>query len=414
MLLLYNLVIKFYNAAIWLASFTNPKAKAWITGRKNLLEIIKSQVKNRNPSVWFHFASLGEFEQGRSVIENLKNDYPDKKIIITFFSPSGYQIRNNYALADHVFYLPVDSKKNAKTFIDLINPEIAVFTKYEYWYYYFSELSHQNIPIYVISAIFRKEQPFFKWYGKLHKRMLACVSHFFVQNQQSLDLLQSLKIKNATLSGDTRFDRVYENSTSGKEISLIKSYCENRFTLIAGSTWPHDENLLADIVRQNPEWKYIIAPHEITEEKIRRIEGLFPKTIRLSKLPEIDQTAIPVLIIDNIGMLSSLYQYAQIAYIGGGFGAGIHNTLEAAAFGIPVIFGPNYKKFKEAHDLIKVGAAFSVNDSSQLIQVIEKLKNKTIRENSGLRAKEYVQNQTGATRIILNHIYHNEPNFKAV
>jgi 3-deoxy-D-manno-octulosonic-acid transferase len=403
MLVLYDLAIKIYSSLIWLAAFNNSKAKAWISGRKNLLQYIEKEIKDTSPKIWFHFASLGEFEQGRSVIENLKKDHPDKKIVITFFSPSGYEIRKNYALADYVFYLPVDSKQNAKTFIELINPEIAIFTKYEYWYYYFKELKNKNIPLYIISAIFREQQPFFKWYGKLHREMLFCVTRFFVQNRQSLDLLSSLNLTNATLSGDTRFDRVYKNAQKPKQISEIEDFCGNSPVLIAGSSWLPDEKLLTALPSKYPDWKFIIAPHEIGANRIQEIEELFPGSIRFSNL-QLPTSNNQTLIIDNIGMLSSLYQYAEIAYIGGGFGAGIHNTLEAAAFGLPVIFGPNYKKFKEAHDLINLGAAFSINNSQQLLARVEGLQEKGYRDSCGLKAKEYVENQTGATRIILKHI----------
>ena len=402
---LYNVVIKIYSLLIWLAAFKNSKARAWINGRKNLLQYIEKEIQKTNPKIWFHFASLGEFEQGRSLIENIKKVNPDKNILITFFSPSGYEIRKDYALADYVFYLPIDTKKNARRFIELVNPEIAIFTKYEYWYYYFKELNKNQIPLYVISAIFRKQQPFFKWYGKLYREMLNYVSHFFVQNQQSLNLLNSLNISNATLSGDTRFDRVYENSLLKKDIPDIKAFCENSFSLIGGSTWPEDEKLIAALFKTNPEWKFIIAPHEIDENKLKIIENIFErKATRFSKLSPANLKSNSVLIIDNIGMLSSLYQYAKIAYIGGGFGAGIHNILEAAAFGIPVIFGPEYQKFKEANDLINIGAAFSVTDSKQLLQIVNNLKDNNYRNTCGLKAREYVKNQTGATTIILKHI----------
>ena len=416
MLVLYDLAIKIYSFLIWLAAFNNSKAKAWLRGRKNLLQYIEKEIEDTCPKIWFHFASLGEFEQGRSLVENLKKDNPDKKIILTFFSPSGYEIRKNYASADYVFYLPVDSKRNAKNFIELVNPEIAIFTKYEYWYYYFKELKSKDIPLYIISAIFREQQPFFKWYGKLHRKMLFYVTHFFVQNQQSLDLLKSLTIKNATLSGDTRFDRVYENALKPNHIPKIQSFCENSPVLIAGSSWLPDEKLLAALPSKYPGWKFIIAPHEVGENRLQEIEELFSGSIRFSNLSEgvlLDQTQnskLKFLIIDNMGMLSSLYQYAKIAYVGGGFGAGIHNTLEAAAFGLPVIFGPNYSKFKEAHDLINLDAAFSINNSQQLLQKVDGLQEESYRNSCGLKAREYVENRRGATRIILKYISHQSNN----
>lgn len=422
MLFLYNTVIRLYTLLVRLVSFKNEKAKAWIEGRKDLLKHIEKKIDKNVQYTWFHFASLGEFEQGRSVLEQLKIKQPDAHILITFFSPSGYQVRKNYALADHVFYLPIDTSKNAKEFIRLVNPKLAIFTKYEYWYHFFKELNHQKIPLYVISGIFRKNQPFFKWYGTLHREMLKCVSHFFVQNTESQILLKGLNINNATISGDTRFDRVAQNAVLPKSYSEIEAFCENYQVIIAGSTWPEDEVLIGELVKQYPDWKLIIAPHEITEGKIASLEKILSgNTIRYSALDlmkseirnlkseagslKIEKLQVPqTLIIDNIGMLSSLYQYGHIAYIGGGFGAGIHNTLEAAAFGLPIIFGPNYKKFKEAKDLIEVHGAFSVKDLSELKSSASKLIDENLIAEAGKAAKNYVDNNTGATSIILQQI----------
>ncbi|MEO8794465.1 MAG: glycosyltransferase N-terminal domain-containing protein [Daejeonella sp.] len=406
MLALYNLIVKLYSFLIWVASFNNLKAKALVNGRKNLLSKIKSDLKDHDPKVWFHFASLGEFEQGRTVIEHLKISHPEKKIIITFFSPSGYEVRKNYPLAENVFYLPADNRFNAREFIKLINPEIAIFTKYEYWYYYFKELKKNNIPLYIISGIFRENQIFFKWYGKIYREMLHCVTHFFVQNEKSVELLDSINIKNVSLSGDTRFDRVFENAQSVKEIPLVKDFCGGSSTLVAGSTWPDDEKLLSELHSENQTWKFIIAPHEISDEKLVALENQFKdKTQRYSQLPEKGLSDKSILIIDNIGMLSALYQYGDIAYIGGGFGAGIHNTLEAAAFGIPVIFGPKYQKFAEAKDLIELDAAFTIKISDELKQVFNRLKDESERIKSGLKAKEYIKSKIGATNIILDQVF---------
>ncbi|WP_316801687.1 3-deoxy-D-manno-octulosonic acid transferase [Pedobacter nototheniae] len=402
MLLLYTLGIRFYGLIIWIFSHFNHKAKLFIDGRKNIFNQIAQKINPADKHIWFHFASLGEFEQGRPVLEKLKSQFPSKKIIITFFSPSGYEIRKNYALAN-VFYLPLDTPGNAKKFIEAINPEMAIFTKYEFWHFYFKALKNNNIPLYVISGIFRKEQAFFKGYGNFYRNILKNVTHFFVQNTESERLLKSIGLTNVTLSGDTRFDRVYENAQAPRKIEEIEVFIGNNPALICGSTWPEDEKLIADLPIRYPGWKFIIAPHEIGSNHIAAIEGLFPDFIKYSALGSQPSSNPPqVLVIDNIGMLSSLYQYGKLAYIGGGFGAGIHNTLEAAALGLPVIFGPKYQKFQEAKDLIALSTAKSINSADELIQAFEYFK-----ENSAASAtaRKYVADQKGATEIILNYIY---------
>ncbi|MFC3560649.1 3-deoxy-D-manno-octulosonic acid transferase [Pedobacter jamesrossensis] len=402
MLLLYTIGIKTYSFIIWIFSFFNEKAALFISGRKQIFNQIAKKVISSNQNVWFHFASLGEFEQGRPVLEKLKALHPQKKIIVTFFSPSGYEIRKNYALADGIFYLPLDGARNAKRFIEIVNPEMAIFTKYEFWYYYFKELSKNKIPLFVISGIFRKEQIFFKSYGGFYRNILKHVNHFFVQNEESDLLLKSIGLSNTTISGDTRFDRVYENSISPKKLPEIESFCNNSPVLICGSTWPEDEKRLAELSLKYPNWKFIIAPHEIDGSHIQSIQTLFPQAIKFSEWGS--QSSKPqsqVLIIDNIGMLSSLYQYGKLAYIGGGFGAGIHNTLEATAFGLPVIFGPKYHKFQEAKDLIKIAAAKSISTTEELITAFEYFNQN---ESSSAAAKNYVEEKKGATEVILKNI----------
>jgi len=401
MLLLYTIGIKIYSSIIWIFSFFNQKAAFFISGRKQIFNKIASEVNPKNENIWFHFASLGEFEQGRTVLEKLKEIYPEKKIIITFFSPSGYEIRKNYALADGVFYLPIDGKNNAKRFIEIVNPEMAIFTKYEFWYYYFNELNAKNIPLYVISGIFRKEQIFFKSYGKLYRSILKFVTHFFVQNHESDLLLKSIGLTNVTISGDTRFDRVFENAEYAKRLPEIEVFCDDSLVLICGSTWPDDEKLLAELPAKYPDWKFIVAPHEVNESHIQSIESLFQKTVRFSEFKSTGKTNSKILIIDNIGMLSSLYQYGKIAYIGGGFGAGIHNTLEAAAFGLPVIFGPKFNKFQEAKDLIQLGAAESISDATALITAFEYFK---VNNKASAAATNYVNDKKGATEMILSYV----------
>ena len=413
MLFLYNLGIHLYILFVWIASVRNKKAKQWLDGRKNIFDTISKSIDHQKKYTWFHFASLGEFEQGRPVIEQMKKERNDCSIVITFFSPSGYEVRKNYHLADHVFYLPADIRSNAQRFIKLLNPDLAVFTKYEYWYHYFDELNKNNIPLYVISGIFRKEQVFFKWYGGLHRKMLSKVSHFFVQNQNSSDLLNDIGFKNVTVNGDTRFDRVEYNATHTAEIKIIRDFTKDNKIFIAGSTWPDDEKLISKLAYSFPDWKFIIAPHEVKPERINEITELFPDSIRYSELKSMQSESIDnqnfssniqVLIIDNIGLLSSAYQYGDIAYIGGGFGVGIHNTLEAAAFGLPVIFGPNYQKFNEAVDLISAGGAFTIKNQEELGKCMENLQTDNKREVCGKAALNYVKTHTGATQAILNFI----------
>jgi 3-deoxy-D-manno-octulosonic-acid transferase len=398
MLLLYNLGIHLYGIIILVFSLFNKKAKLWIDGRRNVRLI------RLDSSVWFHFASLGEFEQGRPVLEKFRAANPESKIVITFFSPSGYEIRKNTPLADAVYYLPLDTAQKARDFISTINPTLAIFTKYEYWYHYFNELHKRQVPLYIISGIFRPGQVFFKWYGSLHRKMLGFVSHFFVQDEQSKQLLQSVNIDKATVSGDTRFDRVWANEQNPRELPEIEKFKNNQKTLIAGSTWLADERLIAQLVPLYTDWKFIIAPHEVGEEKIDKLISLLPEN-SFERFSQTSNLQSQVLIIDNIGMLSSLYQYADIAFIGGGFGAGIHNTLEAAAFSVPVIFGPNYAKFKEANDLIAIGAGFSINDDSSLKKAANHLiSDEALRTAAGQKARDYVQQNIGATDTILSAI----------
>jgi 3-deoxy-D-manno-octulosonic-acid transferase len=400
MRLLYNTGVRLYFIAIYLASFFNKKARLWINGRKNQPLVRFSE------SIWFHFASLGEFEQGRPVLEQFKILYPNNKIVVTFFSPSGYEIRKNTPLADAVYYLPLDTAQNARDFIDSIQPKMAIFTKYEYWYHFFNEMHRQNVPVYVISGIFRPKQVFFKWYGDLHRKILGFVSWFFVQDERSEALLKRLGINNVTISGDTRFDRVWANAQQPKAIPAIEEFKNGNKVFIAGSTWPPDEKLIAALVSHYPDWKFIIAPHEISEEKIGKLIALLPEgsTVRYSQISNL-KSHVSNLIIDNIGMLSSLYQYGDIAYIGGGFGVGIHNTLEAAAFGLPVIFGPEYSKFKEAQDLITLQAGFSIADEEELKTVTNKLVNDPVFYNKARNTiTAYVKDHTGATVAIMNHI----------
>jgi len=403
MILLYNIGLRLYFVAICIAAFFNKKASLWIRGRKDQQPICISS------SIWFHFASLGEFEQGRPILEAIRAMHHGKKIVISFFSPSGYEIRKNTPLADFVYYLPLDTAKNASQFINAIQPEVAVFTKYEYWYHYFNGLHKRDVPLYIISGIFRPKQIFFTWYGGLHREILGFVTRFFLQDEASKQLLQNIGFTNTTVSGDTRFDRVWANTQHHKEIPIITKFANGKKVFIAGSTWPRDEALLAVLPALYPDWKFIFAPHEIGEDKVNNLISLLPKgtAIKYSELIQKEELAVShspftSLVIDNIGMLSSLYAYGDLAYIGGGFGAGIHNTLEAAAFGLPVIFGPNYQKFNEALELVALKAGFCINDVGQLKGIVDTLvTDEAFYSITSKKAMNYVREHTGATDIIM-------------
>jgi 3-deoxy-D-manno-octulosonic-acid transferase len=407
--ILYNAVLFFYTFFIRIAAFIgNQKAKKWKEGRQGIFKKLTTAFANNSaPVLWIHCASLGEFEQGRPVIEALKQKTSNLKILLTFFSPSGYEIRQNYAQADWVFYLPSDSKKNAAQFISIVKPQQVIFVKYEFWYYYLTMLQKQNIPAYLISAIFRPNQVFFKWYGGLFREILFCFKGVFVQNEDSLSLLQQINYTQAYLAGDTRLDRVLEIKNKAQKFSILETFCAANYNIIAGSTWLPDEQILSEVLKAFPKKKLIIAPHQIDEKHLQDIEKQFhfTKLIRYSKVIETSQLSdITVLLIDNIGMLSSIYAYANIAYIGGGFGAGIHSTLEAAVFEIPVLFGPNHHKFQEAKDLIEESVAFEVNNSQEVIQQIntfQKVENSSVVQQ---KAQLYFQKNSGASLMIVNYL----------
>ncbi len=404
MRLIYSLGIRIYYVGILCASLFNKKAKLWIKGRRKLLEKIAKTINPNNNTIWIHTASLGEFEQGRPVIEAIKKISNNYKILITFFSPSGYEIRKNYQGADYIFYLPLDTKSNAKKFISIVQPKKVFFIKYEFWYHYLKVLHDRNIPIFLLSGIFRKNQIFFKWYGIWFKKILGNFSHIFLQNKGSYDLLKSLHLNNISVSGDTRFDRVYDIAKQAKTIETVKKFCENSLVIICGSTWEKDEQLLLKFINQtNYSVKYIIAPHEIHDSHIQQLlSGLEKPVVCFSNADKCQINDKKILVIDNIGMLSSLYKYGDIAYIGGGFGVGIHNILEAATFGLPILFGPNYKKFNEAVDLIKLQGAFCIKSFFELKKKLEWLiSNKEYRYKSGEIASKYIKDNKGVTPSIL-------------
>lgn len=404
----YNIFLLLYKTGIRIAALWNKKARQWVDGRKNIFDKIIKEIRTYNSdNVWVHCSSLGEFEQGRPVIENLKLEYPTLNFIVTFFSPSGYEVRKNYKGAAWVFYLPLDSKTNAKEFIDTIRPQMAIFIKYDYWYYYISECKKKNIPLLMVSAVFRKEQPFFKWYGTLYRKMLKCFTHFFVQDKTSADLLDSIGINNVTVSGDTRFDRVVEIAENFKSIDEIEKFCGHSQVFVAGSTWSNDEKAIKEATADLHDVKIIIAPHEIHEEHLKQLKQIFPGSVLYSQFT-IDHSPSNVLIIDNIGMLSRLYHYATVTYIGGGFDKGIHNTLEAAVYGKPVLFGPNYKKFKEAIGLIDAGGGISINSANELKSHLKNLlADKKNLEETGKSSFDFVQKNKGATEKIMQVIQEN-------
>lgn len=405
MRLLYSLIIYAYRLAIGLAGPFNAKAKKWAEGRQDIFQKLEAAIQKDHPLAWFHCASLGEFEQGRPLIEKFRETHPGWKILITFFSPSGYEIRKNYAGADHVFYLPLDTRVNAERFISITHPNVVFFVKYEFWFNYLDLLHSRNIPLFLVSAIFRPDQYFFKSYGGWPRRALRNFTHFYVQDESSKQLLNKFGMHNVTVSGDTRFDRVADLAMQPKDIPIAELFSKGAMVIVAGSTWSPDELLLTKLVSNHNGFKLIIAPHEIDEEKIEQIVSSFGgpgQAFRFSQAASADPAASRVMIIDSIGQLSSLYRYGQIAYIGGGFGKGIHNTLEAAAYGMPVIFGPNYHKFAEAKKLIELGGAFSIADYNQLEQSALALMNaqQLLRSSSEI-SRNYVMNNRGASEIIL-------------
>lgn len=409
MILLYKTGIFFYTLFVRVASLVNEKAKLWTKGRKNWKTRLFEKIDKNGRYIWIHCASLGEFEQGRPLIEEIKKQHPEYKFVLTFFSPSGYEIRKNYELADVVAYLPTDTKQNAQTFLNIVNPEKVFFVKYEYWYFYISELKKRNIPLYIVSAIFRESQPFFKTsaWGKWYRQMLFQIEHLFVQNETSAQLLTSLGVHNFTVAGDTRFDRVASIATGSKKLPIVEKFKGNSSLIVAGSTWKPDEELLIAFINQNPDTKFIIAPHEVSMANINRLQQMLKTSaILFSKINNDEVSNYHVLIIDSIGLLSSLYRYGNIAYIGGGFGIGIHNILEAATFGLPIVFGPNHKRFKEAVDLIELGGAFPISEQGNLEHTFttllsEKDKLKSASETS----KNYVAKNVGSTKLIINKVF---------
>ncbi|HRE78650.1 MAG TPA: glycosyltransferase N-terminal domain-containing protein [Flavobacterium sp.] len=415
MFFLYNLLVHFVGFLLKIVALFNPKMKLFVDGRKNVFEIIKQKISSNDKTIWFHAASLGEFEQGIPVMEKIKIKFPNHKIIVTFFSPSGFEVRKNNSMADLTIYLPLDTQQNAKQFLELTHPEMVFFIKYEYWPNYLNELKKRQIKTYLISGILRKNQVFFKWYGGFYRKCLTAFDFFFVQNESSKKLLQSLGYQNVKISGDTRFDRVVSILERDNTLDFIEEFKNNTTTIVIGSSWPKDEELLVNFINNSSEnVKFIIAPHNIKSEQILELQkSITKKSILFSDYSDSLQTLhamslqqYNVFIINTIGILTKIYNYADIAYVGGGFGnPGVHNILEPATFGIPIVIGPNYSHFAEATALVNMEGCVSISNQNELNETFATLlSNEDIRHEKGHICSTFVQMNKGATDIILNHL----------
>lgn len=402
----YNLAISLYDILVHLDAPFSRKPRKMMKGHWVVYQLLRQKIEKDARYIWFHAASLGEFEQGRPLIEEIRARYPKYKILLTFFSPSGYEVRKNYRGADVVCYLPFDKPRNVHKFLDLANPCMAFFIKYEFWKNYLDELSRRQIPVYSVSSIFRRTQVFFKWYGLPYRKVLNDFDHLFVQNEASRRYLSKIGIAHATVVGDTRFDRVLQIRDEAKDLSLVEKFKGNSFVLTAGSSWEPDEDLFIEYFNNHPEMKLIIAPHVIDENHLVNIRGKLKRPyVQYTRADEHNVLHADCLIIDCFGLLSSIYRYGEIAYIGGGFQAGIHNTLEAAVYGIPVIFGPRYEKFMEAVQLIENKAAFSIQNYEELKSLLDiMLTDKKQLKEWGDNALKYVKNNAGATKKILDYV----------
>lgn len=404
---LYIIIIHLYRAGIFMSSPVNRKARMFRSGRKNWQKDLRAKIHLNEKYIWMHCASLGEFEQGRPLLEKLREQYYGHKILLTFFSPSGFEIKKDLPLAGHVFYLPVDTPRNAREFLHILRPELALFIKYEFWYHYLKELRKHRVPTFLVSGVFRKDQLFFKQYGMLFREMLHSFEHFFVQDRKSETLLNKAGFNNNTLVPDTRIDRVLEMAQNTEQLPAVENFNHGESVIIGGSTYNREENYLSRYFKENPDsWKLIIAPHNPAPGKIRELKRKFGEKAalysRLSKEDNIREKKI--MIIDQTGILSSLYRYATIAVIGGGFGKGIHNTLEPGAFGLPLLFGPNYHAFPEAKYFIRHGAAFEFENYEIFEKQVNVLLQKGEAKRRGNIAKGYIEQNTGGTDIILNYL----------
>lgn len=409
MYFLYNILVFKVGLVLKIIALFNKKINLFVEGRKQTFSKLAATISKKDTVIWMHCASLGEFEQGRPILEKLKEKHPDKKLVLTFFSPSGYEIRKNFNGVDVVCYLPLDSKKNVKKFLKFVHPETAIFVKYEFWPNLLKELKTRNIETILISGIFRKKQLFFKWYGSWMRNSLKAFSHFFVQDEISKNLLNSIKFKNVTACGDTRFDRVYEITKQDNSLVFISEFKNNSTILVAGSTWKEDEVLLVDYINNHSSKneKFIIAPHNINSKDIKELkDSILKKTVLFSAKEGENLKDFQVFIIDTIGILTKVYSYANIAYVGGGYTkSGVHNILEPATFGVPIIIGPNFEKFNEVKDLVEIEACFVVNNTQKLsVLLTQFFRENQKRQKAGLIALNYIKNKTGATTKIINYL----------
>ena len=403
---MYNLVIHGYLLGVMLASLFDKKVATMWKGERQAIDMLRSKIEPDARYIWFHAASLGEFEQGRPLMERIRRDYPEYKILLTFFSPSGYEVRKNYEEADIICYLPLDTNRNALAFLSTVKPVMAFFIKYEFWYNYLHILKERNIPTYSVSSIFRKEQVFFKWYGKHYSKVLKCFTRFFVQNERSRQLLSMRGIDAVDVVGDTRFDRVLQIKAASKRLPVVEAFKNGAKVFVAGSSWQPDEEIFIRFFNDHPDWKLVIAPHVISEDHLRQIMSrLKRKVVRYTMTDAVEAADADVLIIDCFGLLSSIYRYGEVAYVGGGFGVGIHNVLEAAVWEVPVFFGPNNKRFREAQGLKRSGGGFEITSYEEFEHTMSAFISQpdTI-SRAGKAAGEYVQSLSGATDKIMDAI----------
>ncbi|WP_343911719.1 3-deoxy-D-manno-octulosonic acid transferase [Aquimarina litoralis] len=405
---LYNVFIAVFNSLLPIIGLLSPKLKLFVQGRKTVFEVLEKRIESEDQIIWFHCASLGEYEQGVPVMEELKERYPNYKLLVTFFSPSGYEIKKNSKLVDIITYLPIDTKKNAQRFVELVNPKLSVFVKYEFWPNYLNALKANDTPISIISAAFREDQSFFKWYGGFMRNALQKVEHFFVQDATSKNLLETAGFTNVTISGDTRFDRVSHQIEMDNKVDFISNFTDNRLCVVIGSSWPEDEEVFVDFINQAPkDVCFIVAPHEIKDSGVQKLkQKLTSKTVLFSEKEGKSLKEYSIFIMNTIGYLSRVYSYGDIAYVGGAMGtSGLHNILEPATFGIPIVIGQNFDKFREAKQLQKLAGLFSVTNATEFTRIMNKLiENKKFRQQTGMIAGHFINSNTGATNTIIEYL----------
>ena len=405
--MMYNIVIFLYLCGVAILSLFNEKVRKMWRGERQAIRTIREKIDPNAQYVWFHAASLGEFEQGRPLMEQLRREHPEYKILLTFFSPSGYEVRKNYEGADIICYLPLDTILNARRFLRTIRPVMAFFIKYEFWYNYLHILRHRGVPVYSVSSIFRPGQVFFRWYGKQYSRVLKCFTHFFVQNEVSRELLSTIGIDNVTVVGDTRFDRVLQIKEAAKQLPVVEQFKGNSKCFIAGSSWQPDEEIFIPWLNEHKDWKVVIAPHVIGEDHLQQIEKMLEgrKVVRYTEATEENVKGAEVLIVNCFGLLSSIYHYADVTYVGGGFGVGIHNTLEAAVWDVPVFFGPNNQRFQEAQGLKNCGGGLEIANADDFLRYMKGFEeHPELMKELGEKAGQYVASLAGATQKVLSFV----------